>query len=62
MDLSDYSWADYLFIIYFVIEIQSMQGWTAATRHGIIYKKKKHNRLKHTENLFRKNLHLIGVC
>ena len=62
MDLSDYSWADHLFIVYFVIEIHSMQGWTATAKHGIIYKKKKHNILKYTENLFRKNLHLIGVC
>ena len=26
------------------------------------YKKKKHKKMKHTENLFRKILQLIGIC
>ena len=29
---------------------------------ALSYKKKKKKRLKHTRNLFRKNLHLISVC
>ena len=37
-----------------------MQGRTATTRHGVTRKKAK--RLKHTGNMFRNNLQLIGVC
>ena len=44
----------------FLIMIQSMQGWTAATRHRVT-RKRNTKRLKHTGNLFRKNLNLIGV-
>ena len=29
---------------------------------GIEFKKKKHKKIKHTGNLFRKNLQLKGVC
>ena len=37
-------------------------GFTLATaRHGVI-RKRSTKRLKHTENLFRKNLQLMGVC
>ena len=40
--------------------IHSMQGWTATTRHGVT-RKRRIERLKHTANLFRRNLQLIGV-
>ena len=46
---------------FYLIGIHSMQGWTATARHGV-EKKKSTKRLKHTGNLFRKNLYLIGVC
>ena len=46
---------------FFLIGIHSMQGRTATTRHGVT-RKKSTKRLKHTGNLFRKNLQLIGVC
>ena len=39
----------------------SMQGWTAITRYGVT-KKRKTKILKHTGNMFRKNLHLKDVC
>ena len=39
----------------------NMEGWTATTRHGVI-RKRSTKRLKNIENLFRKNLQLIGVC
>ena len=42
---------------FFLIEIHSMQGWTANTRHGVT-RKRKTERLQHTGNLFRKNLQL----
>ena len=45
----------------FSIGIHSMQGSTATTRHGFT-RKRSTERLKHTENLFTKNLQLIGVC
>ena len=38
-----------------------MPGLTATTRHGVTQKRSK-KRLKHTINLFTKNLQLIGVC
>ena len=38
--------------------IHSMEGWTATTRHGVT-RKRSTKRLKHTGNLFRKNLQLI---
>ena len=40
--------------------INSTQGWTATTKHGIT-RKKIRKRLNHTGNLFRKNVHLKGV-
>ena len=43
--------------ITFVIGIQSMQDWTTTMRHGVT-RKRSIKRLKHTENLFRKNLQL----
>ena len=46
---------------FFLIGIHSMQGWTATTRHGIT-RKRSTQRSKHTGNIFRKNLQLIGVC
>ena len=51
-------------INFFLIGIHPLQGRTATTK-AWSYKKKKHKkikRLKHTGNLFRKNLQLIGVC
>ena len=52
----------FLFMLYFfLIGIHSMQGWTATTRHGV-KRKRSTKRLKHTGNLFRRNLQLIGVC
>ena len=51
-----------IFVI-FLIGIYSMQGWTAATRHGVA-RRRSSKWLKHTGNLFTKNLELelIGVC
>ena len=40
---------------FFIISIHSMQGWTATTRHGVT-RKRSTKGLKHTGNLFRKNL------
>ena len=45
----------------FLIGIHSMQGWTATLRHGVT-RERSTKRLKHTGNLFRKNLHLKDVC
>ena len=45
----------------FLIGIHSMQGRTATRKHGVT-RKKCTRRLKHTGNLFRKDLQLIGVC
>ena len=45
---------------FFKIRIHSMQGRTATTRQGVI-RKSSTKRLKHTGNLFRKNLQLIAV-
>ena len=45
----------------FLIEIHSMQGWTATMRHGVT-RKEPQKRLQDTENLFRKNLLLKDVC
>ena len=45
---------------FFKIGIQSMQGWTASTRHRVITKISK-KRLKYTGNLFGKNLLLKDV-
>ena len=42
------------------IGIHSMQGWTATSRHGVT-KKRSTKRLKHTENLLRKN-HAVKWC
>ena len=41
------------------VGIHSMQGWTVTAKHGV---KKMQKKLKHTGNLFRKNIQLIGVC
>ena len=41
--------------IFFLIGIHSMQGLTASTRHGVTGKRNS-KRLRHTGNLFRKNL------
>ena len=50
------SWQDRarIFAIFFLIRINSMQGWTATTKHGVTSTK----RLKHARNRFRKNLQL----
>ena len=45
-------------IIFFLIGVHSMQGWTATTRHGVT-RKRSTKRLKHAGNLFTKNLQLI---
>ena len=50
---------DYSFFL--KIEIHSMQGWTATTRHKVTRKRSK-KRLQHTGNLFRKNGKLKDVC
>ena len=43
------------------IGIHSIQDWTTTSRHGVA-RKRSTKRLKHTENLFRKDLQLISVC
>ena len=50
-----------IFVLFKKIGIHSMQGWTATTRHGVT-RKRSTKRLKHTGNLFTKNLQLISVC
>ena len=47
--------------LFFLIEIHSMQGRTTTRRHGVT-RKRSTKRLKHTGNLFRKNLQLKDVC
>ena len=47
-------------ICLFLIGIHSAQGWTATTRHGAT-KNGNTTRLKHTGNLFRKNLQLKDI-
>ena len=47
--------------IFFFIGIHSMQGGADTTRHGVTTKRST-KRLKHTGNLFRKNLQLKDVC
>ena len=49
-----------LILIFFLIGINSMQGWTATTRHGLT-RKEAQKILQDTENLFRKNLQLKDV-
>ena len=51
----------HLIVIFFLIGIHSMQGWTATTSHGVT-RKEAQKRLQDTENLFRKNLQLKYVC
>ena len=51
----------FIFLLFFLIGIYLMQGWTTTTRHEVT-RKRNTKRLKHTGNLFRKNLLLIGVC
>ena len=46
---------------FLLIGIQSMQGWTATTRHGVT-RKRNTKRLQHTRNQFRKNLQFKDVC
>ena len=45
----------------FLIGIHSMQGLTETSRHGV-KRKRSTKRLKHTGNLFRKNLQLKDIC
>ena len=47
--------------VFFSIGIRSMQGSTVTTRHGVT-RKRSTKRLKHTGNMFKKNLLLEGVC
>ena len=49
------------FCVVFLIVIRSMQSWTGTTRHTDT-RKRSTKRLKHTANLFTKNIYLIGVC
>ena len=51
----------FCFLFFYLIEIHSMQGWTAATRHGVT-RKRSTKRLNQTGNLFRKNLQLKDIC
>ena len=44
-------------MIFFLIEIHSMQGWTATKQHRVTIKEAQ-KRLQDTENLYRKNLQL----
>ena len=53
-------WKEKVFF-FFWIGINSMQDWIATTRHGVM-RKRSTKRLKHTGNLFRKNLQLKDVC
>ena len=39
-----------------------MQGGIATTRHGVLKEKEPQKRLRHTGNLFRKNVQLKDVC
>ena len=50
-------WKD-SFSLFFKIGIHSRKGWT---RHGVA-RKRSTKRLKHTGNMFRKNLQLKDVC
>ena len=43
-----------------LIGIHSMQDWTTTARHGVTSKRDT-KRLRHTENLFRKNFQLKDV-
>ena len=45
----------------FLIGIYSMEDGNATTRHEVT-RKRSTKRLKHTGNLFTRNLQLIGVC
>ena len=54
-------WGQTFLLFFFLIGIYSMPGWTATTRHWVA-RKTTTKRLKHTENLFRKNLQLKDVC
>ena len=47
-------------VLFFLIGLHCMQGWTAATRHGV-KRQRSTKRWKHTGNLFRKNLQLTGA-
>ena len=49
-----------LFFFFKNIGIHSIQGWTATARHWVT-RKRSTKWLKHTGNLFKKNLQLIGV-
>ena len=49
------------FFFFLKIGIHSMQGSAATTRHGVT-RKGSTKRLKHTGNLFRKNLQLKDIC
>ena len=46
---------------FFLIGIHSIQGWRATTRHRVT-RKRSTKKLKHTGNLFKKNLQLKDVC
>ena len=48
-------------VVFFLIGIHSMQGRTATASHRVT-RKRSTKRLKHTGNLFRKNLQLKDVC
>ena len=63
MNVFNYSNSLSYFFFFFLIGIHSMQDWTETTRYGVA-RKRCTQRLKHSVNLFRKNLHLpvTGVC
>ena len=46
---------------FFLIGINSIQGWTAITTHEVT-RKRSTKRLEHTGNQFRKNLQLKDHC
>ena len=48
-------------ILFLKIGIHSVQGWTPTARHGVT-RKRNTKRLRHTGNLFRKNLQLKDFC
>ena len=50
----------YFLHLFFSIGIHSMQGRTATMKH--IETRKNTKKIKHTRNLFTKNLHIKGVC
>ena len=61
LEIHKRSWLSIIELIFFLIGIHSMQGWTTTTRHGVT-RKEAQKRLQDPENLFRKNLQLKDAC